>query len=127
MPVQNQLLDGKAMADAAKLNITQINYAEFENQRENALVIDVREPNEFSAGSVPNAVSIPRGLLEFKIGKVASDYASQTNSEAAAVPIFVYCRSGSRSALAADTLRRMGYTKVSSLNGGYKTWSTQEK
>ncbi len=79
------------------------------------VVIDVREPAELEAGRLPGAIHIPRGLLEFRIGgcRELTD---------PSVPVLVYCRSGARSALAAETLQRMGYSNVSSLAGGFEAW-----
>ncbi len=77
------------------------------------VVIDCREPNEWNLGRIPGALFIPRGILE-------------TNIEAA-VPrdrkVIVYCASGNRSALAAETLQQMGYPDVASLNGGFRGWA----
>lgn len=77
------------------------------------VVVDVREPNEWNLGHVPGALHIPRGILE-------------SNVEAA-VPrdrnIILYCASGNRSALAAETLKAMGYDNVKSLTGGFRGWA----
>lgn len=77
------------------------------------VVIDVREQDEYDVERIPQAILIPRGLLEFQI--------------AAKVPkkdttIIVYCLKGGRGALSAQTLQIMGYTNVSSLNGGFVAW-----
>jgi rhodanese-related sulfurtransferase len=77
-----------------------------------ALFIDVREPNEWNLGHIPGARHIPRGVLE-------------QNIEAAAPRdrrIVLYCASGNRTALAADTLQHMGYSDVRSLAGGFRGW-----
>ncbi len=79
------------------------------------VVIDVREPAELEAGRLPGAIHIPRGLLEFRVAG-CPELADPT------VPVLVYCRSGARSALAADTLQRMGYTGVKSITGGFDAW-----
>ena len=79
------------------------------------VVIDVREPAELEAGRLPGAIHIPRGLLEFRIG-------SCRELEDPSVPVLVYCRSGVRSALAAETLQRMGYSNVSNIAGGFEAW-----
>jgi sulfur dioxygenase len=79
------------------------------------VVIDVREPAELEAGYLPGAIHIPRGLLEFRIG-------SYRELADPSVPVLVYCRSGARAALAAETLQRMGYTNVSSITGGFEAW-----
>lgn len=80
------------------------------------LILDVREPDEYSAGCLPGAVNIPRGVLEFKIDTHPS-FRDRQNAE-----ILVHCQSGGRSALAAETLQKLGYTKVVNLAGGFKAW-----
>lgn len=79
---------------------------------ERITVVDVRESDEFGAQRLPGAVSLPRGGLEKGIGGIAS----------ADRRIVLYCQTGKRSALAADTLQRMGYTNVSTLSGGIEGW-----
>ncbi|MHB1173606.1 MAG: rhodanese-like domain-containing protein [Sulfuriferula sp.] len=80
-----------------------------------AIVIDVREPAEFDAGHLPNAVNIPRGVLEFKTG----DHPALSNKEA---EILLYCKTGGRSALAALSLQRLGYINPVSMAGGFEAW-----
>lgn len=81
------------------------------------IVIDVREPAEYEAGHLPNAINIPRGLLEFKTG----DHPALANKDA---QILLYCKTGGRSALATHSLQRIGYTQAASMAGGYEAWST---
>ncbi|HUW28474.1 MAG TPA: rhodanese-like domain-containing protein [Sulfuriferula sp.] len=81
-----------------------------------AVVIDVRESAEFDAGCLPNAVNIPRGVLEFK----TSDHPALANKDA---EILLYCKTGGRSALAALNLQRLGYTRPVSVAGGFETWA----
>lgn len=76
-------------------------------------LIDVRENDEFRAGHLPGARGIGRGILEYHI----ADEVPDTDRE-----IVLYCRGGHRSALAADSLREMGYTNVHSMAGGYRAW-----
>ncbi|BBP03386.1 hypothetical protein TPL01_26700 [Sulfuriferula plumbiphila] len=80
-----------------------------------AVVIDVREPAEFDAGRLPNAVNIPRGVLEFK----TSDHPALANKDA---EILLYCKTGGRSALATLNLQRLGYTRPVSMVGGFEAW-----
>lgn len=75
------------------------------------IFVDVREPNEYNLGRIPDAIPLPRGTIETRgEGMLPRDKT-----------IVVYCGGGSRSALAADTLQAMGY-KVCSLRGGYRAW-----
>ncbi|NOJ97228.1 molybdopterin-synthase adenylyltransferase MoeB [Corallococcus sp. CA049B] len=76
-------------------------------------LVDVREADEYAGGRLPGAVHIPRGYLELRIEEKAD-----RDEE-----LVLYCAGGTRSALAARTLREMGYTRVSSLAGGYNRWS----
>src|SRR5581483_121711 len=76
-------------------------------------LIDVRETDEFGAGRLPGAISIPRGFLELRVEEKA-----QRDER-----VILYCAAGSRSALAAKTLLEMGYTNVASMAGGYNRWS----
>ncbi|HET9452164.1 MAG TPA: molybdopterin-synthase adenylyltransferase MoeB [Aggregicoccus sp.] len=76
-------------------------------------LIDVRESEEYAAGRLPGALSLPRGFLELRIEEKA-----RRDEE-----LVLYCAGGTRSALAAKTLQDMGYTRVRSLAGGYGRWS----
>jgi rhodanese-related sulfurtransferase len=82
-------------------------------RRDDWTLIDVRENDEFRAGHLPGARGIGRGILEYHI----ADEVPDTERE-----IVLYCRGGNRSALAADSLREMGYTNVHSMIGGYRAW-----
>ena len=77
-------------------------------------LVDVREDAEFAAGHLPGATHLGRGVLERDAAKVLTD----PNAE-----IVVYCGGGFRSALAAETLQQMGYTKVLSMDGGFGAWN----
>jgi molybdopterin/thiamine biosynthesis adenylyltransferase/rhodanese-related sulfurtransferase len=80
------------------------------------VVLDVREPDEYDQGALPNAIHIPRGHLESQVeGKI-------TNRDA---PIMIYCAGGTRSAFAADTLAQLGYTDVVSMTGGFNKWKDE--
>ena len=87
------------------------------------IVIDVREPAEYAQGHLPGAINLPRGVLEFQIH--AHPAMACTTSEALAVPdrdVVLYCLTGGRSALAADSLQALGFTRVRSLAGGLTAW-----
>jgi len=80
---------------------------------EGYMILDVREPEEYEQGSVPNALHIPRGILESNIENHIPNYAQ---------PIIVMCASGVRSVFATETLNQMGYSTVVSMNGGFNQW-----
>lgn len=81
-----------------------------------ASVLDVREPAEFMMGHLPSAENIPRGVLEFKVG----DHPMLCDMSHT---ILLYCKNGGRSTLAAHTLKRMGFTDVRMLVGGFDGWT----
>lgn len=78
-------------------------------------LIDVREDHEWQAGHIPGAQHLGRGILERDIERILPNLDSD---------IVLYCGGGYRSALAADSLTRMGYRRVRSLAGGYRGWCT---
>ena len=88
------------------------------------LLIDIREPAEFGRGYIPGAVLSPRGLLEFEIHPLVQRTATDPNVAAEDRQIILYCGTGGRSALAAETLNKMGYRNVTSMDGGIVAWST---
>jgi rhodanese-related sulfurtransferase len=82
-------------------------------REEKVVYLDVREPNEWNLGRIPNAIHLPRGNLEAKVE--------------ALIPrdqkVVVYCARGNRSALAALTMMQMGYKNVSSMSRGLIGWA----
>jgi len=111
----------------AKARIREIDAAELASlQARGVPVIDVREPAEFGAGHVPGAVSIPRGVLEFEVdGHPAVNCERDPALAHRDQPVVLYCRSGGRSALAAEALMRLGFVQPLSLAGGFMAWSEQ--
>lgn len=81
-----------------------------------AVVLDVREPEEYQQGALPGALHIPRGNLESNIEGRVPDHS---------LPIFIYCATGVRSVFAAKTLEQLGYADVVSLAGGFNKWKDQ--
>ncbi len=80
---------------------------------EDVTVVDVREPDEYEAGHIPGARHVPRGLLELRSGEELPDRDAR---------IVVHCALGGRGALAAKSLKEMGYTNVANMEGGLKDW-----
>jgi len=77
-------------------------------------LIDTREDHEWDRGHLPGAVHLSRGIIERDIEKLIPDRNAT---------IVLYCGGGYRSALAADNLQKMGYTKVISMDGGWRGWN----
>lgn len=95
-----------------------------EMQRGDVTIVDIREPNEREAGAIPGSVSAPRGMLEFWADPTSPYHRPEFDPSRR---IILHCAAGGRSALAADTLREMGYTKVAHLDGGFKAWEAAGK
>jgi rhodanese-related sulfurtransferase len=102
------------IADAKK-NITEISPtdAAAKAKSSDVVIVDVREKDEFDENHIPDAVHLSRGLLELEI----EDKVPDRNTE-----IICHCGGGGRSALAAETLQKMGYKNVRSMAGGLKAW-----
>lgn len=83
--------------------------------REDAQIVDVREPDEYASGHIPESRSIPLAKLEER----AADIAKSKET-----PVLVVCQSGARSAGACKTLEKLGFAKVHNLNGGIAAWRT---
>jgi len=97
-----------------------------EMRREQApVVIDVREPDEWQQGILPAAYTIPRGVLERDIAKRV--FQNRVDEDQLDQPIVCYCGGGARSLLAADQLRKLGFQRVYSLQGGYDAWQQAEQ
>ena len=90
------------------------------------ILIDVREPAEFSMLSIPGSINVPRGVLEqsceWDYDETIPELAKSREQE-----IVVVCRSGNRSVLAADMMMRMGFSNVVSLKTGVKGWNDYEQ
>ena len=95
------------------------------NKNPDIILIDINEPREYSLAHIPNAINVPRGILES-----ACDYGyDETVPELAGgreKTIVVICRSGSRSALAALTMQQMGFNNIRSLKTGLRGWNDNE-
>ena len=100
----------------ARKHITTISVAEAKAilDKGGVTFLDVRTEKEFKAGHIPGAKNVPRGKLEYDIGKDIPD----TNAA-----VVVYCKTGGRSCLGTYTLVRMGYKNLKSMDGGWKAWT----
>jgi molybdopterin/thiamine biosynthesis adenylyltransferase/rhodanese-related sulfurtransferase len=103
---------------ATKAEIREVDTAQADElrRRPKALVLDVREPDEYEQGAIPGAVHIPRGTLESSVENRITDKSA---------PVIIHCASGVRSAFAAKTLSDMGYQDVVSMTGGFNKWKDE--
>lgn len=86
------------------------------------VIIDVRTVPEHNAGFIPYSISIPRGVLEFRIGKERVWDAEGMYPPVKEDLIIVYCKSGNRAVLAAKAIQDFGYTNVKWLEGSWLKW-----
>ena len=105
----------KLVEDSKKL-VKEIGSADLKRKMEGGGVfhlVDVREAEEYAAGRIPGAQHLCKGIIERDIETAIPD----VNAE-----IVLYCGGGYRSALAAESLQKMGYQRVRSLAGGWRAW-----
>ncbi len=104
---------GAELIAEAKGRIKQVSPSEsMDDDAANKVYLDCREPQEYNLGHIPGAVFIPRGTLEGVVeGAIPRDR-----------KVVIYCASGNRSALAAETMMQMGYGDVASMSGGFRGW-----
>ena len=104
----------KLVAEAKK-KITEISATEAaaKSKSGEAVIIDVREKDEWDQEHIPDATHISRGTIELDIGEKVPDLDAM---------IICHCGGGGRSALAAENLQKMGYKNVRSMAGGLRAW-----
>ncbi len=105
------------LVDAARAHIRECTIADVKRRLdagERFHLIDVREQDEWQRGHLPAATHLSKGIIERDIESAIPDPTAD---------IVLYCGGGYRSALAADNLRRMGYTNVVSMDGGWRAWT----
>lgn len=107
---------GQDLIDEAKQQIEELTpeqVRDMQARNEQAVYLDVREPNEWNLGRLPKAIHLPRGNLESKVEALIN-----RNQK-----VVIYCARGNRSALAALTLKQMGYENVASMSRGIQGWA----
>jgi rhodanese-related sulfurtransferase len=105
-----------ALVEDAKTRIHHIGIDEYKAiaaAGQAGILVDTREESEWNAGHAVGAIHLSKGIIERDIESRVPDKSHR---------IVLYCGGGYRSALAADTLRLMGYTDVISLDGGWRAW-----
>jgi rhodanese-related sulfurtransferase len=106
-----------ALVSDAKTRVKELNFQEVKQKLdagEKFTLVDVREDNEWARGHLPGAVHLSKGIIERDIETAIPDKSAS---------LVLYCGGGLRSALAADNLRKMGYTNVISMDGGWRSWT----
>src|SRR5690242_16051638 len=105
----------KNILDEARATIEQVDIDKARRMlaQPGTVLIDVRESDEWRQGHIPEAVGIPRGFLELRVEEKVPDRKA---------PVILQCASGTRSLLAARTLRELGYENVYNLTGGFNAW-----
>jgi len=104
------------LVNSAKSNIREISVSdtkEHMSENPNVKLVDVREDHEWEAEHAKGAIHLGKGIIERDIERTIPDQTTE---------IILYCGGGYRSALAAETLQKMGYTNVLSMAGGWKAW-----
>ncbi|HET7036828.1 MAG TPA: MBL fold metallo-hydrolase [Thermomicrobiaceae bacterium] len=91
--------------------VEEVDIEALETMPDDAVVLDVREPEEYAEAHVPGALSLPQGDLALRLDEVSRDH-----------PIYTICRSGARSLRAAQFLKQAGYQSVVSVRGGTEAW-----
>ena len=102
-----------AIVNAAKAEIREIEIQALNELSTPYVLLDTREDHEWQAGHLPGAMHLSKGIIERDIEQTVQDKQQA---------IILYCGGGFRSALAAQSLQKMGYQQVYSLAGGYKAW-----
>ncbi|MDR0805641.1 MAG: hypothetical protein LBN41_02700 [Enterobacteriaceae bacterium] len=105
------------LCEAARKHVHEVDIHQVKTMMDDGsvpLVVDVREESEFAKDHLPNAKHIGRGVLERDIETIVPDKKT---------PMILYCGGGYRSALAAESIQKMGYSAVISMDGGYRAWS----
>jgi rhodanese-related sulfurtransferase len=105
------------LVEAARARIRECTIADVKRRldaNERFHLIDVREPEEWQKGHLPTARHLCKGIIERDVETMIPDHDAD---------IVLYCGGGYRSALAADNLGQMGYTRVVSMDGGWRGWT----
>lgn len=101
----------------ARAGVTECTVADVVRRRaagEKLTIVDVREESEYAAGHVPGAIHMSKGVIERDIEAKLPD---------AGAEVILYCGGGFRSVLAAESVQKMGYTNVISMDSGWREWT----
>jgi rhodanese-related sulfurtransferase len=120
------LINGRELVESLRSQVQEISAAQLHDilhDKSPAVLIDIREVAETDAGTIADAVLIPRGVLEMKLSSEESlKRRFATLEMLAEQPVYLFCRSGARSVLSAVSLQQMGFKHVYSVAGGFLAW-----
>ncbi len=108
----------KQIMDDARRLVPEVSVQDIQGRlgkTDGSTLLDVREKEEYREGHLAGAISLPRGFLEMRVEETVPDKGT---------PIIAYCAGGTRSLIAARTLKDMGYTNVVSMTGGFGAWKS---
>lgn len=114
--VKDAVQTSDQMVKEAKANITELSaddVMKMISNKENIVILDVRDKEELETGRIPGAVNLSRGMLEFRISTLIPDKNAR---------IIVYCGVDLRGPLATRTLNELGYKRAVNINGGLQAW-----
>jgi rhodanese-related sulfurtransferase len=109
-PIVQEMI-AKAKASIQKVPAADVKAAI--DKKEKAVILDVRDPNEYAAGHLPGAMNVSRGTLEINIWNKVPDQNAK---------IYVYCKTSARSAFATKTLNDLGYKNAVLMNAPFEDW-----
>lgn len=121
-----QNISASDLVAKAKLEIENLSPDQVQKELlNNVTLIDIRESEELlQTGQIAGSVHAPRGMLEFYADPSQTRYKPEFDKNKR---IILYCASGGRSSLAAQTLKQMGYTNIAHLDGGMQAWKNSGK
>ncbi|MDZ4164602.1 MAG: rhodanese-like domain-containing protein [Smithellaceae bacterium] len=107
----------REMVAKAKEEIQRVTAADVKaalDNKEKAIILDVRDKEEYDAGYIPGAINVSRGKLEFRVMGAIPDLNAK---------VYVYCLTAARSALATKTMMEMGYKNVVQMDAPFEAWT----
>jgi rhodanese-related sulfurtransferase len=107
------------ICEEARKNIKEVSVRDVKNEldrKSDLILIDVREDHEWNEGHLPQALHLGKGVIERDIEERIPNVDSN---------LILYCGGGYRSALAAESIKRLGYKNIQSMAGGFRSWKEQ--
>lgn len=120
--------NAEMMVEDALSSLDQITVDDFNAMMESEemfILLDVRTAEEHNSGYIPGSVLMPRGVLEFRIANETIWEEEGMYVPLKEDPIIIYCKKGNRSALSALSLKKLGYSNILVINGGWLEWKSK--